>query len=437
MPEKKQSVFVFDPLQLAIFLSLITFVLSWLWGKNATPDFNGFVKVLGFWEKGFWDLLAFSMQMVLILFLGYMLAISPAFDKLAKVLSRFAEKPVQAMLVISISALILGLINWGLALVFGAVLVRKTGEQAQKLNLVIPYGLMGAAAYSCMMIWHSGFSGSAPLSVASAGHFLEMKTGIITLRESILSEMNISAVVLLAITLPLLGIFLLKKAKSAVPEGLISISENEKPKQESIKKSSIKLLQFFGAFIVITAFINAFIVSEKHEFGLNQVNFVLLGLVFLFSGNMNHFQKNAATAIKSTSGIVIQFPIYAGIMGMLNYSGLLAAFTFWLSGIATAETFPIITLISASIVNFFVPSGGGQWAVQGPVIMETAALLGVSLPKAVMALAYGDQLTNMLQPFWALPLLGITGLKASELLRYTIYYLLVGLIIFSLVLILF
>lgn len=437
MPEKKQSGFVFDPLQLAIFLSLITFVLSWLWGKNATPDFNGFVKVLGFWEKGFWDLLAFSMQMVLILFLGYMLAISPAFDKLAKVLSRFAEKPVQAMLVISISALILGLINWGLALVFGAVLVRKTGEQAQKLNLVIPYGLMGAAAYSCMMIWHSGFSGSAPLSVASAGHFLEMKTGIITLRESILSEMNISAVVLLAITLPLLGIFLLKKAKSAVPEGLISISENEKPKQESIKKSSIKLLQFFGAFIVITAFINAFIVSEKHEFGLNQVNFVLLGLVFLFSGNMNHFQKNAATAIKSTSGIVIQFPIYAGIMGMLNYSGLLAAFTFWLSGIATAETFPIITLISASIVNFFVPSGGGQWAVQGPVIMETAALLGVSLPKAVMALAYGDQLTNMLQPFWALPLLGITGLKASELLRYTIYYLLVGLIIFSLVLILF
>ncbi len=437
MPEKKQSGFVFDPLNLAILLSIITFLLSWLLGQNSTADISGLVKVLVFWEKGFWDLLAFSMQMVLILFLGYMLAISPAFDNLAKTLSRFAKKPAQAMLVISISALILGLINWGLALVFGAVLVRKTGEQAQKLNLAIPYGLMGAAAYSCMMVWHSGFSGSAPLSVASAGHFLEMKTGIIPLWESIFSEMNIIAVVMLVIALPLLGLFLIGKAKSAVPKELISFSNTEKAEGKSTRKSGINLLQFFGAFIMIGAFVNAFIVSEKHGFGLNQVNFVLLGLVFLFSGNLNQFQKNAATAVKSTSGIIIQFPLYAGIMGMLNYSGLLAAFTFWLSGIATAETFPIITLISASIVNFFVPSGGGQWAVQGPVIIETAALLGVSLPKAVMALAYGDQLTNMLQPFWALPLLGITGLKANELLRYTIYYLLIGFLIFAAVLILF
>ena len=98
--------------------------------------------------------------------------------------------------------------------------------------------------------------------------------------------------------------------------------------------------------------------------------------------------------------------------------------------ISNETTFPIFTFISAGLVNIFVPSGGGQWAVQGPIIVDAATQLGVSIPKSVMALAYGDQLTNMLQPFWALPLLGITGLKAKEILPYTLILLLAGIVIF-------
>ncbi len=98
--------------------------------------------------------------------------------------------------------------------------------------------------------------------------------------------------------------------------------------------------------------------------------------------------------------------------------------------ISNETTFPIFTFISAGIVNVFVPSGGGQWAVQGPIIIEAAQQLGVDIPKCVMALAYGDQLTNMLQPFWALPLLGITGLKAKEILPYTLILLVAGSVIF-------
>jgi short-chain fatty acids transporter len=124
-------------------------------------------------------------------------------------------------------------------------------------------------------------------------------------------------------------------------------------------------------------------------------------------------------------------------MGIMKYSGLLVVISAWFIRISSEDTFAIYTLFSAGLVNLFVPSGGGQWAVQGPVIVEAAQALGVPVAKAIMALAYGDQLTNMLQPFWALPLLGITGLKAGELMRYTIRFLLLGLLIFGLVLLIF
>jgi short-chain fatty acids transporter len=117
-------------------------------------------------------------------------------------------------------------------------------------------------------------------------------------------------------------------------------------------------------------------------------------------------------------------------MGIMNHSGMVDIMSGFFVSISNETTFPIFTFISAGIVNIFVPSGGGQWAVQGPIIIEAANQLNVSIPKSVMALAYGDQLTNMLQPFWALPLLGITGLKAKEILPYTLILLVAGSAIF-------
>ena len=127
---------------------------------------------------------------------------------------------------------------------------------------------------------------------------------------------------------------------------------------------------------------------------------------------------------------MIQFPLYAGIMGILAGSGLIGIISDFFVKISTPETFPVYTFFSAGLVNFFVPSGGGQWAVQGGIVLEAAKALDVPFGKAVMALAYGDQITNMLQPFWALPLLGITGLKARQILPYTWYLMLIGSAIF-------
>ena len=162
----------------------------------------------------------------------------------------------------------------------------------------------------------------------------------------------------------------------------------------------------------------------------NFINLFLLGLAIVLHKNFNQFLNGVSKAINGSSGILIQFPLYFGIMGLMKYSGMVTIFSDFFVQISNSTTFPIFTFISAGIVNIFVPSGGGQWAVQGPIIIEAASQLGVPYWKAIMALAYGDQTTNMLQPFWALPLLGITELKAKEILPYTLILMIAGSAIF-------
>lgn len=162
----------------------------------------------------------------------------------------------------------------------------------------------------------------------------------------------------------------------------------------------------------------------------NWLNLLLLGLAILLSGTIYQFLGQVRNAVSSAAGILIQFPLYFGIMGIMKYSGLVEIFSGWLLNVSNTVTFPIFTFLSAGLVNIFIPSGGGQWAVQGPVIIDAAQAMGIPLGKAVMALAYGDQLTNMLQPFWALPLLGITGLKAREILPYTLILMVAGGMVF-------
>jgi short-chain fatty acids transporter len=250
-----------------------------------------------------------------------------------------------------------------------------------------------------MMVWHGGLSGSAPLSVAEANHFLVTQTGTISINETIFSGMNLLAWGLLLVCIPALALLLLRKARTYKPA---PAADNHVPSAVSgdsdLSNRQFGFLSFFGLLMLIAIVINKTYGSASASIGLNDINLILLALVFIFTGSVKKLQQIATHAIGSTIGIVIQFPLYAGIMGIVKYSGLLFVLTQWFSNIADAQTFPLLTMLSAGLVNLFVPSGGGQWAVQGPLVIETARLLEVPFPKAVMALAYGDQLTNMLQP---------------------------------------
>ena len=428
------------PFTIAVVLTLFTFVLAYFLSPNQeTP-----LSLLNYWEKGLWNspLLVFAVQMMLMLVLGHVLALTKTVSHLIDKATLFCSNVARAAAWVTLLTLLVSFFNWGLGLVFGAIFARKVGEHASKNNIPLNYPLIGAAGYSGLMVWHGGISGSAPIKIAEKGHFLEEKMGVISQSETIFSSMNISISLVLMVVLFCLMYMLGKKSESKIIKLSSAPIEDEKEEiqgAERLDHSNI-LAYVFGGMIILYCLYKALILPQQLSLSFitpNFINLFLLGLGILLHKNFNHFLKGVNQAIGGASGILIQFPLYFGIMGIMNSSGLVGVFSDFFVSISNSTTFPIFAFISAGIVNVFVPSGGGQWGVQGPIIIEAASQLNVPYWKAVLALAYGDQLTNMLQPFWALPLLGITGLKAKDILPYSLLLLLVGGSIFVIGLLLF
>jgi short-chain fatty acids transporter len=304
------------------------------------------------------------------------------------------------------------------------------------------YPLIGAAGYSGLMVWHGGISGSAPIKIAEKGHFLENQMGIISQSDTIFSSMNITVSLVLLFVLPLVMYMLGKKGEhKAVVLESPPIEQNTTTIEGAERLDHSKVLAYtFGGIILFYCFYKAILLPEELSLSFitpNFINLFLLGLGISLHASFSSFLKGINQAIGGASGILIQFPLYFGIMGLMNSSGLVSVFSDFFVSISNSTTFPIFTFFSAGIVNVFVPSGGGQWGVQGPIIIEAASQLNVPYWKSVMALAYGDQITNMLQPFWALPLLGITGLKAKQILPYSLLLMLAGIVIFIAALLIF
>lgn len=388
-------------------------------------------EILNYWYGGFWNLLEFGMQMMLILILGHVLANTGPVKRIINYLLRFCTNNVSAAFFITFFTIIAAMINWGLGLIFGAIMARKVAENATVNKTSVNFPLLAACGYSGMMVWHGGFSGSAPLTVAESGHFLEAQTGIIPVTQTLFSAMNITVFIALLVILPTLMMWIAKRSPGEIP--------NVPPSDSNKNESSYRLNYFavFFAVLILGVWLLQGIrqaaepgTSALDIISLNYINYLFLGLCLLFTGSFQLLSQKTGEAIASGTGIFLQFPFYAGIMGIMAESGLLAMLANFFADIATPATFPLLTFVSGGIVNVFVPSGGGQWAVQGPLIIEASEALGVSFPKNVMALAYGDQITNMIQPFWALPLLGITGLKPGAILPYTLCLMLTGIVIY-------
>jgi short-chain fatty acids transporter len=391
--------------------------------------------------------------MMLMLVLGHILALSKPFSWLISKLTDACTNTAQTALIVTFATVLVSLFNWGLGLIFGAILARKVGERFSRLNRPLNYGLIGAAAYSGLMVWHGGLSGSAPLKAAEPGNIQTMMDNAGTYESALYpnaidpsltlySSMNIFVSLLLIIGLPII-MYLIGKKYSGEKVHLAEDSrESNSEKIEGAEKLDLSEIfsKIIGLLLLFLAFYKAILLPETISLKFltpNFINLALLGFCLFFHANIKEMLHAGDSAIKGAFGILLQFPFYFAIMGIMVASGLMEIISSSMAYNSSEFTFPIYTFFSAGLVNILVPSGGGQWAVQGPIIINAAQVLDVPLPKAIMALAYGDQLTNMLQPFWALPLLGITGLKAKEILPYTLVLFLAGLVIFLLGLMLF
>jgi short-chain fatty acids transporter len=414
-----------------IFVIILTFVV---FGLGLIFTDNGPYQMVQHWGNGFWGLLSFTMQMVLVLVTGHVLASSHIFKKGLGSLASFAKSPGQAIVIVTIVSMIASLINWGFGLVIGALFAKELAKRVKNVD----YRLLIASAYSGFLVWHGGISGSVPLTIATPGHFTENLIGVVPTSETIFSTFNIVIVLGLLVTIPIINRLSMPSKEQTITvdpallqDDIQAVAIEKEALTPADKLENSKLISLLIGLIGLV-FLFYYFANNGFKLNLDIVNFLFLFLGILFHGTPKQFLDAVLNAVKGTSGIIIQFPFYAGLMGLMTTSGLAAVISDAFISISNDFTFPMLTFLSAGIVNFFVPSGGGQWAVQGPIMLDAATQIGASLPKTAMAVAWGDAWTNMIQPFWALPALAIAGLKAKDIMGYLVMVLVVSGMVISL-----
>ncbi|WGF86264.1 short-chain fatty acid transporter [Marinivivus vitaminiproducens] len=410
-----------DPLVIVVFITLLVFAAG-IFGQGQSP-----LDMLTYWQEGFWSLLSFGMQMALILALGFTVASTPLFARLVKAMASYADSPGKAILLVSVVSLATSWLNWGVGLVIGAILGRELARRVEGVD----YRLLIASAYSGFLLWHGGFSGSIPLLIANPGHFLEDQIGLIGTDRTIFSPLNLGIVIVLLIAVPITNWWMMRGIANPVTIRSDLIADEPQEKAALAPRRPAERLESSRAIAWIVAAMGgvAVVLYWSRSLGslnLDLVNFILIFLGIGLHGTLRRFLDTFGEGTRGAAAVLIQFPFYAGIMGMMSGSGLTVTVSNVFVDIASADTLPVLSFLAAGLVNVFIPSGGGQWAVQGPIMMEAAQALQADQARVALAVAWGDAWTNMIQPFWALPALAIAGLKASDIMGFCVMVLFVS-----------
>lgn len=423
-----------DPFVLAIGLTALVAALGaarlYLTG-GAGPDGIAWTLVDG-WLGDFTSsgLLAFALMMALILVTGHALALSPAVQRFVNVVAQLPKGPGSAAALVAAVACGAAVLHWGLGAIVGALLAREIGRNAAARGVRLHYPLLGAAAYSGFAVWHGGLSGSAPVTVAAPDHFLAAKLagvfegGVVPVTATLWGPLNLVVTGGLMVLIPLACFMLTPRDpadwQAPRPDQLAPLPDLDAGESETTIDRFQRnpwlgrVVGALGTGVLLWGF-----GAGRLTFNLHTVVLLFLFVGILLQGSLVAYARAVADGARGAGAIVLQFPFYFGILGLMKASGLIGAISGALVAASNATTFPVLAFLSAGVVNFFVPSGGGQWAVQGEILLTAGAAHGVNPVTTIMAFSYGDAWTNLLQPFWALPLLGIMGLRARDIIGYT------------------
>jgi short-chain fatty acids transporter len=411
---------------IACLLTLVTFVLVvTVAGKNP-------IAAQGYWTKGFWELLELTMQLALIVLTGYIVAVSPAMSRLLEFVAGLASTDRGAIALMGLVSMTASWLHWGLGLIAGPIFLQFLVRRHPRIDyrLAVAAGYLGS---SCT--WHAGLSGSAPLLMATPKNFMEAQTGLIPVSLTTFSAFNLSltAVVVSVITAALVRLYPRTGDVRTTAEVLgtqTSASMEAAPVDVHAQAVERGTGFSFAGFIEnryalnlvmgvlgVTAFWSLY-AEGGYRVSLNVFNFAFLFLALLLHPSPASFTRAAARGAGYLHGIVIQFPFYAGMYGLIRYSGLAEIIGRWFVSIATPRTFPVIVYWYSGILSYFIPSGGSKWAVEAPYVLSAAKTLGVAAPHAILAYAWGDMSTHFLQPFWAIPLLAIARVEFKDIVGY-------------------
>ena len=411
-----------DPFLFAIILTIVVFVASMI-GTQQSP-----IALVNSWgnSSGFWGLLSFSMQMALVLVLGSAMASAKICKKILGAIASIAKDKKGAILVTTFVSTICCWLNWGFGLIAGALLAKEVARRVKDVD----YPLLIASAYSGFVIWHAGLSGSIPLQMGAEGGTEILGVNYYApITQTIFHPVNLGMVLIILILMPLINYAMHPDAAHTLTvDPALLVEEEEKTYTINTPAEKIEHNKVLWVITLVLgfAYIIYYFATKGFNLDLNIVNMIFMFLGILLHGDLRKYVDAIGEAAGGAAGILLQFPFYAGIMGLMvatnpetgvSLASIIANF---FTNISNEITFPMLTFLSAGIINFFVPSGGGQWAVQAPIVMPAATQMGIEYGRSAMAIAWGDQWTNMIQPFWALPALGVAGLSARNIMGYLV-----------------
>ncbi|MBV8092615.1 MAG: short-chain fatty acid transporter [Acetobacteraceae bacterium] len=407
-----------DPFVLAIGLTIITVVLALV----VAPE-GSLPNVIGSWYRGIFEILTFAFQMILILATGHALAHAPAISRFLRWLVSLAKTENGAIVLTFLVAAFASLLNWGFGLVVSAILAREVARSVKGID----FGWVVAAAYSGFVVWASGVSSSIAITQASHGNTLnivEKHTGqLLPISDTVFASFNWVPTLIVILVMPLVFIAIRPHGSDVQPY----VPQPElPPPPEPLSNSPARrmdrsplfnlFLLAFGIAVVILLY-----VQGKFSFDVNMIILVFLIAGIALHGTPVAYGNAMKNAAKQTGSMMLQYPFYGGIMGIMHYTGLADVISKVFVAISSAHTLPFWSYICSLIITFFVPSGGGHWAVQGPFVVPAAVQLHSSLPASAMAVAMGEQVANMLQPFWALPVVAMAGIGIQRVMGVTVF----------------
>ena len=420
-----------------IFALLLTFLTM---GIAVLVTDTGPADVATHWGAGFWEVITFSTQATLALLTGWALADSPPVKRGLRRIAAIPSSQTGAIVVVAFCGQLLGLFHWGVVLIAGAILAREVGIAMAEKDVDVHYPLLVAAAYAGLLPWHQGLSAASLLLVATEGHFAEESMGVIPVSETIFHPFNLAlvaaTVAVVVVLMPLMAPDeeniktvpeeKLRQARGeAMTDGGTAVASSAKPHRLHESRPKEVLLDStalcVGVGLLIWAYLGHLFATEPFMDVLN-INILIsamFGLGFLAHMSLRSYIEVFHEAIRGASQIIIQFQFYGGIMGIMVFSGLAELIAETAATYATETTWYLMVFVSGGIVNFFVPSGGGQWTVMGEIYASaTQSIPGTQMNHMMIAFAMGDQWTNMIQPFWAIPVLGIAGLTIRDMMGY-------------------
>lgn len=423
-----------DPYVFAVILTLTAGILAYT--LTATRSIPAISLA---WYNGIFNILTFAFQMVMVLVTGYSLAISPQIHKLLEKVAGWPKSPRSAVSLTILVGMTASWLNWGFGLVVSGLLAREIAKRVR-----IDFGWLVAAAYTGFVVSTEGLSGSIALSQATPGsalNLVERTTGHgLPLSQTIFTPMNLVPVIALFILLPIIFRYTEPAAADSVFVDPEKLRSEDQRKQVAEKSGSL------AAWLDRAWILNLFLVAigalalRQHwreagfSFDINSVIMVFLLLGLLFHWKPIAYVDAVKNAARVTGPLILQYPLYGGIMGIMTATGLAAVISRAFLSFSTAATLPFWTYISSLIITFFIPSGGGHWAVQGPFVLPAARDLHASMAGTTMAVAMGESVANMIQPFWALPILAIAGIGMRRMMGFMVITFLIALTAFGLAL---